>query len=393
MHSLKVFISSTCYDLKQIRKDLQEFISQMGYQPIMSEFDSFPVDPSDDNVVSCIQNIESSDLFVLIIGGRYGSVIENNKSITNMEYIFARKKGLPVFVYINRDVSSGLGLYKDNPDGNFARLVDDNRVFEFVNEVKNVNQHWCYDFDHAQDIISNLKIRLSHLFADALTMRSKMHSDERDELWKVISPKATAIALRKGESYELRFFRQVITDELSTYKAQRYDEQYDVYLGYSKTIETCRETNQFIVQAFHDFSVIIQSAGNIMNLAFKHFWGERGTPADLYGLYYVANRLAMVYGEILGWAKKIKGTEVPEYYHLAKKLAGDYNKISLENIWNYPKKIQEAIDAGMLPKNKDESSSIKIDLMLESDQQIVDDFLLEIRRLTEFFKRNPHLWE
>lgn len=40
-----VFVSSTCYDLKQVRVDLKNFISeQLGYDAVLSEFDSFPID-------------------------------------------------------------------------------------------------------------------------------------------------------------------------------------------------------------------------------------------------------------------------------------------------------------------------------------------------------------
>lgn len=45
-----VFISSTCYDLKQIRVDLHNFIDeQLGYEAILSEFDSFPLEPEISN--------------------------------------------------------------------------------------------------------------------------------------------------------------------------------------------------------------------------------------------------------------------------------------------------------------------------------------------------------
>jgi hypothetical protein len=393
MHQLKIFVSSTCYDLKQIRKDLQEFISLMGHQPIMSEFDSFPIDPNNDTIANCIKNVESADLFVLVIGGRYGYVLENGKSITNMEYIYARKKGIPIFVYINRNVTTGLILYKDNPTGNFKSLVDDTKVFDFVNDVRTLNQQWCYDFDHAQDITFNLKIRFSLLFSDALAIRSRMHSDDRDELWKAISPSATAIALRKDDSYELKFLKQVLRDELAKYQTERYDQQYDVLLGHSNVIKSCRETNKFLSRSFHDFIVIVQSAGNVMNVAFKYFWGEPGTPADLYGLFYVANRLAKVYGEMLIWVKRIKTTEVPEYYTQAKKLAAEYSKDSLENIWHYPDKIQDAIDLHVTARTNGGVVKIKINLELESDQQIIDDFLNEMSRLTNFFGANPNLWD
>ncbi len=43
-----LFISSTCYDLTQIRADLRDFSASIGFDPIMSEYDTFPVNPSQD---------------------------------------------------------------------------------------------------------------------------------------------------------------------------------------------------------------------------------------------------------------------------------------------------------------------------------------------------------
>ena len=41
-----VFVSSTCLDLKQIREDVKEFLdSNYGFNTILSEFESFPIDP------------------------------------------------------------------------------------------------------------------------------------------------------------------------------------------------------------------------------------------------------------------------------------------------------------------------------------------------------------
>ena len=33
----RVFISSTFYDLKYIRQDLENFVKQLGYEPVMNE--------------------------------------------------------------------------------------------------------------------------------------------------------------------------------------------------------------------------------------------------------------------------------------------------------------------------------------------------------------------
>ena len=41
-----VFVSSTCFDLSQVRADLKEFIEDdCGFEPMLSDFNSFPIDP------------------------------------------------------------------------------------------------------------------------------------------------------------------------------------------------------------------------------------------------------------------------------------------------------------------------------------------------------------
>lgn len=65
-----VFISSTCYDLKQIRVNLREFFSdELGYDVLVSEHDSFPLDPQLSAIENCLRVVdERADVFVLIIG-------------------------------------------------------------------------------------------------------------------------------------------------------------------------------------------------------------------------------------------------------------------------------------------------------------------------------------
>ena len=61
-----IMISSTFYDLRQIRADLAEFISdQLGYVPLLSELSSFPVDPDLDTIDNCRARVENNaDMFV-----------------------------------------------------------------------------------------------------------------------------------------------------------------------------------------------------------------------------------------------------------------------------------------------------------------------------------------
>ena len=80
-----VFVSSTCYDLAQVRNDLRLFFESLGLLPVLSELPSFPVNPSLDAIGNCLAGVEdAADLFVLVVGGRYGSATDGGKSITNL---------------------------------------------------------------------------------------------------------------------------------------------------------------------------------------------------------------------------------------------------------------------------------------------------------------------
>src|ERR1700674_385257 len=110
-----LFVSSTCYDLRQVRADISDFARSFGLEPVLSEYESFPVDPSLDTIENCMQAVEQkADLFVLIVGTRYGHVAMNGKSVTNMEYTKARARGIPVYVFIHRSIIDMLPIWKAN---------------------------------------------------------------------------------------------------------------------------------------------------------------------------------------------------------------------------------------------------------------------------------------
>ena len=68
MRSLSVFVSSTCYDLRQIRADLREFLERSGFDAVLSESNGFPIAPDASILDNCLRAVEQrADIFVLII--------------------------------------------------------------------------------------------------------------------------------------------------------------------------------------------------------------------------------------------------------------------------------------------------------------------------------------
>jgi nucleoside 2-deoxyribosyltransferase len=95
---LQIFVSSTYEDLIDYRLAAMEAILAAGHIPAAMEQFS----PGDDTAWERIQNwIDQSDAYILILGGRYGSIEPTSgKSYTQLEYEYAVAKKKPLFALV-----------------------------------------------------------------------------------------------------------------------------------------------------------------------------------------------------------------------------------------------------------------------------------------------------
>ncbi|RZM18719.1 MAG: DUF4062 domain-containing protein, partial [Pedobacter sp.] len=98
---LQVFVSSTFTDLKEERQAAVEAILSSGHIPAGMELFS----AGDESQMSVIKRwIDESDIYLLIIGGRYGSVEPvTGKSYTHLEFEYAVEIGKPMFAIVIDD--------------------------------------------------------------------------------------------------------------------------------------------------------------------------------------------------------------------------------------------------------------------------------------------------
>ena len=99
----QVFISSTYTDLKEERGQVSQVLMQMDCIPAGMEL--FPA--TDEEQFEFIKKvIDDSDYYLLIIGGRYGSVADEGISYTEKEFEYAISKGIPVVALLHGDANS-----------------------------------------------------------------------------------------------------------------------------------------------------------------------------------------------------------------------------------------------------------------------------------------------
>ncbi len=198
MALLKVFISSTCYDLGMVRAELRNFIINLGHEPVMSDYNDILFDPKDHTHESCIKEIPNSDAVVVIIGSRFGGkaipkaisnvdleklkglskgskMLDNpeNISITQLEILKAIDSNIPIFTFVDSRVLHDHLFYEKNKDKGIIENIEFPSIekketaiyiFEFINFLRfRSKNNSISEFNKISDIEEILKKQWSAL--------------------------------------------------------------------------------------------------------------------------------------------------------------------------------------------------------------------------------------
>lgn len=202
---LRIFVSSTCYDLGVIRSELRPFITALGHEPVMSDYADILYDPRSHTHDSCIKEVPNCDMVVLIIGSRFGgtgipSVLENfdfehlksisskadllefkdKLSITQLEILKAAEQSIPVYAFVDEKVFHDHHVYEKNKGK--PEIIDAiefpsiqkkdtaKYIFEFINFLTHrTHNNSISPFSRLDEIKDNLIGQWSQLFQRLLS--------------------------------------------------------------------------------------------------------------------------------------------------------------------------------------------------------------------------------
>ncbi len=212
-YSFPIFISSTIYNLVDLRAELNQYLSQLGYKVYVSDGEGFHDNsPNMQPWESCLNVLETSFIMILIIDGRYGKKFNwpntekyiqgRQVSPTHAEYIYANKSGKRTLVFVREEVLSIYQTYvtannnakKDaQVDGisqeDFKKSVSsktkeylekilpkniDFETLHFLNEIKNSEPiPWVKSFKDITDIKSEIQKKMLNELAELFLLKSK----------------------------------------------------------------------------------------------------------------------------------------------------------------------------------------------------------------------------
>lgn len=147
----QVFISSTFIDLIDERREIMQALLEMDCLPAGMEL--FPAANTDQwSLIKGV--IEQSDYYLVVLGGRYGSVTEEGISYTEKEYDYAIELGIPVMGFVPAEPDS-IPVGKTDKDNDAAIKLAEFRA--------KVQLKMTRDWSNAEDLGSKVTRGLVHL--------------------------------------------------------------------------------------------------------------------------------------------------------------------------------------------------------------------------------------
>jgi len=178
----KVFVSSTCFDLIDLRAEVEAELKLMGCAPIMSDRQSaeFEVSPDANSIQTCLNNIQNADYVIIILSQRYGPSLKDagfeDVSATHLEYREARRFRRPILFYVRDRLESDFAIWKRNK-GKPVNLLwvkpNDQKLFLFLEEHRKLaksrrKSNWIWTFRDSNKLKQRLRKDLQVMSGKAI---------------------------------------------------------------------------------------------------------------------------------------------------------------------------------------------------------------------------------
>lgn len=213
-----VFISSTYLDLKEERKKVWETLEKFDViVKGMEQFGARRTNPLE----TCLTEVEQSDIYVGIIGMRYGSEEpKTSKSYSQLEYEKAIKLNIDILIYIIDEENSLI-----NPS-----LIQYDKINK-LNSFKSIlKEHHTVDtFSNAQDLISKLQRKFTEKFTkkkeaiieneyentikilDLFFLMPAIYSGREIKLKVIFSAKPNPVSKNFCKNFEFEFGKTIVS--------------------------------------------------------------------------------------------------------------------------------------------------------------------------------------
>jgi hypothetical protein len=222
-----VFISSTCYDLIDLRAELEAMLRDLGLHPVLSDRPTSEFDTSGyrDSITTCLENVKKCPTFVCVLSNRYGPRLGkagfDDISATHLEYRTAVDERKRILFYVRDRLVSDLAVWKSAQRGNkpVPELpwvsADQYGIFELLAEHARLapdDPNWYWQFRDSVELKQRIAFDLG-----AISRRARLErlvENDRLPLFAISSTGSNSDAKSREVTLEVRNLSSTIALQL-----------------------------------------------------------------------------------------------------------------------------------------------------------------------------------
>lgn len=169
-----VFLSSTCYDLLDLRAEIDRQLTAAGMRVVRSDAFDFQVEPDKNSIETCLCRVRDTDYFVCVLSQRYGPSLQKagygDVSATELEYRTARESKKNILFFVRDRLRADHSLWKKSGSKDdfapaFAQAEDALKLFRFIDAHEELAKesdvsNWVSTFATVVDLKATLESRL-----------------------------------------------------------------------------------------------------------------------------------------------------------------------------------------------------------------------------------------
>src|ERR1700722_11670104 len=168
---LNVFLSSSCHELRDLRSAVREWLTEAGFNPILSDSGDFPHRDGVPPYVACLQTLDECPLVIGVIDRYYGTPLDDwgpfpqyaGLAPTHAELRRALASGKRVLIYVRNDTWNFYDVWRKNPNAFSASASAglDPRTLEMLHELMTRQPApWLERFSDVPSLLASLKAEI-----------------------------------------------------------------------------------------------------------------------------------------------------------------------------------------------------------------------------------------
>ena len=169
---MRVFVSSTVYDLVDIRGELEQLLRELGISPVMSDrkLSDFNFALDANSIETCLLNVESSDAVIVVLDQRYGPPLGDygfdDVSATHLEYRRAKRHEKPIYFYVRDRLEAEYSIHRKSKAADAVKFSwvspKDRGLFAFLGEHRELHansngNNWFSIFASSVDLKASVR--------------------------------------------------------------------------------------------------------------------------------------------------------------------------------------------------------------------------------------------